>query len=304
MKCTPPRPPAALQEPEKPPEPEASPEPAAPAEASPEASPEAEAPKPAEASEEKPKGPRYAGLDVEAKALAHLGTIDLGQWFWSEEHNSALDSVGAPRDVNLFDARCHEPGESEEGWRLPARLHVTVKFLGGDADPSDRKEVDELVGTWHNVEVRALVFLRGGGLLCAEVALDGPDSEPLKALAGDGWRPHITLLSSYPYQAKDSTAVLQAYAAAAAAAAGPPEVVDLDAPTSPPQEGLSAADRELAESMRSAMQNGAPASSVLKEPRMFTDTVLPGGLGTVDLCVIPLSPPRDLGPCKFKLFYK
>ncbi|CAK0809974.1 unnamed protein product, partial [Prorocentrum cordatum] len=32
--------------------------------------------------------------------------------------------------------------------------------------------------------------------------------------------------------------------------------------------------------------------------------VLPGGLGTVDLCVIPLSPPRDLGPCKFKLFYK
>merc|ERR1712228_745209 len=128
--------------------------------------------------------------------------------------------------------------------------------------------------------------------------------------AGDDWRPHVTLLSSYPYQAKDSTAVLEAYTAAAAASVTPHEVIDLDAPTaSPPQDDMSAADKELAESMRNAMQpaavqNGASTPGALKEPKMFTDIILPGGLGTVDLCVIPLCPPRDLGPCKFRLFYR
>lgn len=154
--------------------------------------------------------PRYAGLDVEAKALAALGAVDLGPMFWDSQSEESC----ATSDSTLFDARCKDDSE----WKLPPRLHVTVRFFGRGTT-RDLVEAEALVDTWHEVEVRHLVFVRGGGLLCAECALLGPGAAALRRLGGPDWRPHVTLLTAAPWQPRDSSAVLGAWEAAAKARA-------------------------------------------------------------------------------------
>lgn len=149
--------------------------------------------------------PRYAGLDVEAKALAALGSIDLGPYFW--EGN---DTENSPAGSHLFDARYME----QSRWYVPDRLHVTVRHYGSREDRVNISDAEDLVGTWHAVTARALVLVRGGGLLCAACDLCGDGAKDLQALAGDDWYPHITLLTAGGWRPADSTAVLKAWQAA------------------------------------------------------------------------------------------
>lgn len=157
--------------------------------------------------ERREKLPLYAGLDVEARALAALGSVQLGPHFWGERQ---LEEGTAPSGGHLFDARYQE----DCPWLLPDRLHVTVQFFGGRTKKSDILEAEALVGSWHEVTVNALVFIKGGGILCADVHLPGEGAGRLRELAGEGWRPHITLLTARPWRAMDSTALLNAWGAA------------------------------------------------------------------------------------------
>jgi len=160
-----------------------------------------------------PAPARYAGLDVESNALAALGAIELGPLFWGERG----------RGGHYLDARCMgdfrgalaPTGPSDGPFELPARLHLTVRFFGHKPDRRLVRTAEEMVGSLYSVTVRALVFVRGGGLLCAvcDVCGDGGDVRELEELAPDGWRPHITLLTAKgdTWRAVDSTAILEAF---------------------------------------------------------------------------------------------
>eukprot|EP00927_Polykrikos_kofoidii_P022361 TRINITY_DN20900_c0_g1_i1.p1 TRINITY_DN20900_c0_g1~~TRINITY_DN20900_c0_g1_i1.p1 ORF type:complete len:651 (-),score=129.67 TRINITY_DN20900_c0_g1_i1:86-1969(-) len=151
--------------------------------------------------EKKQRQARYAGLDVEAGALAALGGIPLGPHFWTTHGAGELDHYMGARYMK------------DLPWQLPERLHVTVAFFRG-RDEERRRQADALVGTRHNVTVHALVFARGGGLLCAACAPTGESAETLGALAGEGWKPHVTLLAERPWKFQDSTALINAWEAA------------------------------------------------------------------------------------------
>merc|ERR1740120_472533 len=98
------------------------------------------------------------------------------------------------------------------------RLHLTVRYFGPRARTEDVDAARPLLDSWHQVNVRALVFVRGGGLLCADCELAEEGSAALKELAGEGeWRPHVTLLVESPWKPVDSTALILAKEAAAAA---------------------------------------------------------------------------------------
>mmetsp|Transcript_50348 Transcript_50348/g.108485 ORF Transcript_50348/g.108485 Transcript_50348/m.108485 type:complete len:618 (+) Transcript_50348:395-2248(+) len=139
--------------------------------------------------------PRYAGLDVEAKALARLGNFDLGDEFW--------DGSATETDSTLMDARCRE----ENKWTLPDRLHITVKFFGRDP-PSSRTK--KLVGEYFQVQVTSIVYVRGGGLMCAKCEVLEEGKQELADVAGPDWLPHVTLLFTKPWWAKDSNDLLLA----------------------------------------------------------------------------------------------
>jgi len=253
---------------------------------------------------EKPPGPpapRYAGLDVEAKALAALGSVDLGALFWGAQAVKGGDGTGgAVMESTLLDARCKE----DAPWKLPERLHVTARFFGQRPDKAVLAEAEALVNSWFSVEVRALVYVRGGGLLCAECAVLGDGAEALERLAGDDWWPHITLQTAKPWWPKDSTAVLKACAEALEQGAGASpdadEVIDL-LDEEAAQEGDE--DAALRASLSSAL-GSRPAS-----PQTDSDgqVQLLRGLSVcgrpADICVLPLQPARQLGPCKFKMFF-
>mmetsp|Transcript_81147 Transcript_81147/g.160868 ORF Transcript_81147/g.160868 Transcript_81147/m.160868 type:complete len:822 (+) Transcript_81147:61-2526(+) len=164
--------------------------------------------------ERKEKLPLYAGLDTEARTLAALGAIELGQSFWGE-----VDHGDMPPRKHILDARYWE----DPPWMLPDRLHVTVRFFGGSAQREDLCEAEKLIGTWHDVIATALVFVRGGGILCAAVDL-GKDAECLREVAGPDWWPHVTLLTSPPWRPVDSTLLLQAWDAAEEAARASPSI--------------------------------------------------------------------------------
>jgi len=252
--------------------------------------------------------PRYAGLDVEAKALAALGAVELGPLFWGESAETV------PHECNIFDARCKENSE----WRLPPRLHVTVKFFGAEPNQTDLAEVRALADTWHEVEATALVFVQGGGLLCVECALRGPGATSLQHLGGEGWRPHVTLLTAAPWQAKDSTAVLRAWERAKAAqkgqqegagdgtdaGAGDDDVIVLEESSDEDDE-----DADLRASLQSVLkpagESAAQAAEAAGGEQQNVEVLNQVSvLGRqVNLCRLALQPPPVLGPCKFKLFY-
>eukprot|EP00928_Gymnodinium_smaydae_P022429 TRINITY_DN18842_c1_g2_i1.p1 TRINITY_DN18842_c1_g2~~TRINITY_DN18842_c1_g2_i1.p1 ORF type:complete len:579 (+),score=103.45 TRINITY_DN18842_c1_g2_i1:28-1737(+) len=302
---------------------------------------------------DRPKGPPkplYAALDAEARTLACVGTVDLGPAFWGEQVDD-----GAPLHSNLFDARC-----SEGLWRLPPRLHVTVRFFGRRPRSEDLAFAEELVGSWHEVELSALVFVRGGDILCAACSVTGDESDALRELTPDDWTPHVTLLTREPWRAPDSTALLRAWQAAAASAA--PQVTSAgdsasrdaveatfteggraqsaeasetqdikfkeqdEKPTEQTQSDDATQATQLEASLTQATQidqgsqEDAPPSADSQErgQAASTATATPcesgvGGLQvypnvqvlgkTVDICVLPLSPPRSLGRCCFQLFY-
>lgn len=263
---------------------------------------------------------------MEAKVLAALGTIDLGSLFWGEPKGT---TPGADIERNLFDARCKE----ESGWHLPPRLHLTTKFFGRDPSKTVLAEAEALVNTWHEVEAAALVFVRGGGLLCVECALRGPGAAALQNLAGEGWRPHVTLLTASPWFAKDSTAMLRAWENYKAAAEENPQGSDVAAPADDVillgdsteeeaeeqqqevQEEEEEEDADLRASLRGVLGPAAPPPPPMPEDDAaerksstaeLAAEVISGVslLGRqVDLCRIALDPPPKLGPCKFKMFH-
>lgn len=262
-----------------------------------------------------PPKPRYAGLDVEAKTFAALGAIDLGPEFWGEQ---AAD--GVPLDSNLFDARCKEDGP----WQLPDRLHVTVTYFGARPAASALQAAEGLVGTWHEVEARALVFARGGGLLCVDCALAGEGTEALEGLAGTSWLPHVTLLFAKPWQAWESTSLLRAWkqasakqapaGAGAAAEAAPNDrdndndneddviMLDCDEEATADETGAGVdAEVEAEAEVEGAQLGEDGAEATGPEVQVFPALSVNGR--EVDVCVLPLKPPVPLGPCKFKMFF-
>mmetsp|Transcript_20088 Transcript_20088/g.51314 ORF Transcript_20088/g.51314 Transcript_20088/m.51314 type:complete len:429 (+) Transcript_20088:336-1622(+) len=234
---------------------------------------------------ERPPGPpvpSYAGLDVEARALARLGALELGPLFWEDQ----ACGEGEGLESNLLDARCKDGAD----WSLPDRLHVTVRFFGRDPVTDTIAAAEALVGSWFEVEARSLVFVRGGGLLCADVGIVGPGAEDLAGLVGEDWLPHITLLNAKPWWPKDSNDLLSALkkaskeharsTAAAAAGGEDEEVIDL------------AGEEDVL---------AGPTSE--EDPRAFLFPGLQVRGRAADVCVLPLDPPQPLGPCKFKLFF-
>lgn len=276
--------------------------------------------------ERKEKLPLYAGLDTEARTLAALGAIELGPSFWgTPEHGDMRPQR------HLLDARYWE----DPPWMLPDRLHVTVRFFGGSAQRTDLCEAEKLIGTWHEVMATALVFIRGGGILCAAIDL-GNTAESLREIAGPDWWPHVTLLTSPPWRPVDSTLLLQAWDAAKEATpekeagassdvetghlSGEPSLrqhkSEADVPAGQLPESESphpAVSIEIAEVMEQILLEPTAAPPVGIADPLATSGLLPGGETkiysgvmikgrTVDLCVIPLNPPRGIGPCQFRFF--
>lgn len=234
---------------------------------------------PFEQSGQSPKPARYAGLDVEPRALAALGTIKLGPLFWSEsgsEKSSDLDACGL--SGHYLDARSLEDsrgalsrsGPSVGPFLLPARLHVTVRFFGSRDGSEMLAAASELEGSLHPVSVSELVFTRGGGLLCAACSV--PDE--LRSLAEDGWLPHVTLSTrrSTAWRAVDSTAVLRALRSA--------EVDAESQPSGPSSDGGGGV--EIFRGLRVGEREHEQA---------------------VDVCVMRLRPAIELGCCPFVFFW-
>merc|ERR550532_261429 len=165
--------------------------------------------------EGKEKLPLYAGLGVEARALAALGAVELGPRFWAEERREEAAEPGA-HGVHVMDARY-----CEGAWTLPDRLHVTLQYFGPRARKADICEAEAFVGTWHQVRATALVFAAGGGLLCAACELPGEGGQAVLGLEGatESMRPHVTLHFKAPWRAVDSTAFILAWESAKAAQA-------------------------------------------------------------------------------------
>eukprot|EP00913_Durusdinium_trenchii_P017398 g16356.t1 len=152
---------------------------------------------------------RYAGLDVETSALEALSDLDLGPFFWegTDLSSSSARHLAAARASGL--------------WRLPERLHVTVLYFGKE---SKRPEAEKLVGMTFPVKVTGLVFVRGGGLLCATCAFEAEDHSSLAAVAGEDWCPHITLLFSGAWRPKNSNDLLKALQALAILPSSSPKI--------------------------------------------------------------------------------
>lgn len=239
---------------------------------------------------EQPRQPAYAGLDTEVQMLETLGTMKLGSYFWEEPGEGNYrdsDFKDAPLTGSILEARSRGGGfKSGRYWFLPDRLHVTVSFFGGN--PAKREASQPQVGKDHDVSVRALVFVRGGGLLCAAVDLPDDDSSELKEMAGDTWRPHITLLSAKPWQAKDSTALLIAWEAAAKAKS--------EGKTADTTVDAAAQDTQLDSTQGSMASQTATTPSV----ELFPSVDLNGK--SVDICVLPVNPPQRLSKCRFRMF--
>eukprot|EP00930_Biecheleria_cincta_P046323 TRINITY_DN31945_c0_g1_i1.p1 TRINITY_DN31945_c0_g1~~TRINITY_DN31945_c0_g1_i1.p1 ORF type:complete len:550 (-),score=98.97 TRINITY_DN31945_c0_g1_i1:50-1624(-) len=245
---------------------------------------------------EQPPQPRYAGLDVEVQMLETLGTMKLGSLFWEEPGEGNYrdsDFKDAPLTGSILEARSRGGAwKSGRYWLLPDRLHVTVAFFG--TNPASREAAKLQVGNDHDISVRALVFVRGGGLLCAAVDLPDDDSSELKKMAGDEWRPHITLLSAKPWQAKDSTALLIAWEAAAKAKA--------EAKQAEIAVGAAAQDtlQSNATQLDSTQGSMACETAATTSVELFPSVDLNGK--SVDICVLPVNPPQRLDKCRFRLF--
>lgn len=273
----------------------------------------------------RPPAPLYAGLDVESRALAALGGINLGPLFWGED--AGTDEAHAS-DMTMMDARLREAGP----WKFPARLHITVADFGGrEPDENTMRKARSLEGTWHKVDVHRLVFVRGGGLLCADVQVTSERDADLQALAGKDWHPHISLMTKSPRRATDAAAILKAWASAkegqrsrhaCAESASEKAVIPLDEP------GEDSAVLGASEEFDDASLMASLHKAIGVESATMASGTCPGtggddgcewslqGLGTpellsnvhlfserMDLVSIPLQPPRSLGHCLFKLFF-
>lgn len=227
---------------------------------------------------------RYAGLDVETSVLEALAAIDLGPFFWEEAEQ--------PEGQRHFLA-----ARMADRWTSPDRLHVTVLYFGKD---SKRQEAEELVGRTFAVKVSGLVFIRGGSLLCATCEFSSDDYETLASLSED-WRPHITLLFSGRWRPKHSNDMLVGMEEAvrrmeAAPEAGSIEVEEtqLD-PVSQP-DSMSTEDVVKRPQVRQTMHDHPHGTLQVLSGVSVSDEA------NLDLCVLQLSAPLDLGNCDFKLF--
>ena len=145
---------------------------------------------------------RYAGLDVEEKLLEALSGMELPQQFW-EGSGAEIPAEGQRHLLAARGMSC---------WQKPDRLHITVSYFGKDT--AGKEAAEKLVGKCFAVKVTSVVFVCGGGLLCATCEFPEEDHATLAELAGDGWRPHITLLHSGSWRAKNSKDVIEAAEAA------------------------------------------------------------------------------------------
>ncbi|CAE7588173.1 N4bp2l1 [Symbiodinium natans] len=141
---------------------------------------------------------RYAGLDVQDQFLESMSAMELPLEFW---HGSGVE-MPAEGERHLLAAR----GMST--WRVPDRLHVTVNYFGKDA--GGKAAAEKLVGKEVAVKVTGFVFICGGGLLCATCEFAVEDHAALAELAGEGWRPHITLLHTTNWRAVNSKDIIAA----------------------------------------------------------------------------------------------
>ena len=264
---------------------------------------------------------RYAGLDVEEQILDAMASVELAAEFW-EASGADMPPQG---ERHLLAAR----GMSV--WQVPQRLHVTVNYFGKDT--AGKEAASKLLGRSFGVKVTGLVFICGGGLLCATCEFDEQDLATLSELAGDGWRPHITLLHSGSWRAKNSNDVLEgmekAIRSSTAAAAmkvdsGAVEVdeTQLDDATqtdtdAQPQLAAPSEPEALEGTVPAETAGAAPATSCSLLPQdssrtseAVLTTPTPGlqvlrGLEvcekTVDVGIMQF-PAVDLGPCEFRLF--
>eukprot|EP00931_Biecheleriopsis_adriatica_P114987 TRINITY_DN90845_c0_g1_i1.p1 TRINITY_DN90845_c0_g1~~TRINITY_DN90845_c0_g1_i1.p1 ORF type:complete len:541 (+),score=125.84 TRINITY_DN90845_c0_g1_i1:68-1690(+) len=265
---------------------------------------------------EGPQKPRYAGLDTEVQVLEGMGTLKLSSQFWNAADKEDSNANEAQTLTgSLLEAR------SSRRWRLPDRLHITVSYWGPNGTAST--EVEEYIGKIYDVCVRALVFVRGGGLMCAACSL--PDgASALAKLAGGQWRPHITLMTSQPWQAVESNALLAAWEEAAAKTNSEPEQLpetQLDSPEDLQEQSVTK-DREKCDTsvMQDCPQCGHAnlATAVFCRHCGMTFRAAVGASEdacslktypavkvcdrTVDICVLPLDPPLQLGSCRFRTF--
>ncbi|CAK9026537.1 NEDD4-binding protein 2-like 1 [Durusdinium trenchii] len=224
---------------------------------------------------------RYAGLDVETSALEALSDLDLGPFFWegTDLSSSSARHLAAARASGL--------------WRLPERLHVTVLYFGKE---SKRPEAEKLVGMTFPVKVTGLVFVRGGGLLCATCAFEAEDHSSLAAVAGEDWCPHITLLFSGAWRPKNSNDLLKALQALAILPSSSPKIASEVEETQLDPASPEGPDDEA--------RADVPPNTILPHSngsmQVFSNTRLLDE--TIDLCALQLSEPLELGPCEFKLF--
>lgn len=270
---------------------------------------------------DRPPTPRYAGLDVESKALVALGGIRLGPYFWNRSTDSKVDETRSPS--SFMDARCEEDSD----WISPDRLHVTVKYFGeGHLSQKTKAAFDALVDTRHTVEVRSLVFVRGGGLLCADVVVKSKVYNALAAAAGDHWVPHITLLNSNQWKAKESSDLLVA-CRRASEIEGPSSVrkahdsessdnesqndaeeecfiIDVGRPETPDADDDAALKASLSSALgvKDQPKDGSKDKFPFKDRRVSCYRDVRVGDRVVDICALPLEPPLLLENCKFKMF--
>lgn len=224
-----------------------------------------------------PKPARYVGLDVESRALAALGGIELGSLFWSDDGGKHHGVSGHYLDARGFEdgkGALSASGPTEGPFVLPARLHVTVRFFGARPDSECLAVASSLEGSWHSVSASELVFVRGGGLLCAACSVSS--SSELQGLPQDGWIPHVTLLTrrGSAWRPVDSTSVLRALRTAEAGSG--------EAPHGPEVVSHGGVDTEVFRGLRVGEREHERA---------------------VDICVIRLRPAIELGPCRFVSFW-
>ena len=269
---------------------------------------------------------RYAGLDVEEAFLKVLSTLELAPQFW--EGSGA--EIPAEGERHLLAAR------GMKVWRLPNRLHVTVSYFGKDA--AGKEAAEQLVGKSFAVRVTGVVFICGGGLLCATCAFNEEDRAALAELAGDSWRPHITLLHTGNWRAANSNDVLAGIeqkaslpAAVGDAPATAPDAVmadvdetqlddatqtDNDVPPQASGQGEPDVSNGSVAVNTAAAESGPPPSASSVTLEVPTQVFEAGSANAsslrvlegvevceqkVDIGIMPF-PEVDLGHCEFRLF--
>lgn len=169
---------------------------------------------------------------------------------------------GTPAETTLLDARCKEGAP----WQVPRRWHVGVCSLDCQGNSEILLACEALAGTWYDVEVRALVFIPDNGMLCAEVAIS--DDKSFASLAPADWTPHVALLSAgSPWLPDHSSDLIRAWKNLAA---------------------------------KSCPNNARCASAA--DPRVKLYRSVSVCDRTVDICALPLNPPKKLGRCKLRFF--